>query len=321
MQKIIGALLTAIAVTVTIAGCETDTVSTGTSQSGTSTVRESPAATTSPAAPTGGNPQGGNPQGGNPTAGNPVSGSPGQSGGPATGGQGRCLDVNSAVVADAIGSLGASPGGEPYVVERATDAALGSCPALLWALAATPRGTASSPWHVLFFDGNGYLGTATSRATAYTQVIGSSDRAVQVQYKWLRGADANCCPSGGPVVVTFTLGAGGGTVSPSPAVPDEVANPASTGSSGCPVTKDALREALRGTDIESRLEQPVELDDRITCADGWSMAHNGSRGGARQGAQILFRHGPSGWQPLDIGSAIPCVERGVPEQVVDKVCH
>ncbi|WP_280251449.1 hypothetical protein [Nocardia abscessus] len=36
--------------------------------------------------------------------------------------------------------------------DSATDAPAGACPELLWVLVATPRGTASSPWHVLFFD-------------------------------------------------------------------------------------------------------------------------------------------------------------------------
>ncbi|WP_195090972.1 LppP/LprE family lipoprotein [Nocardia beijingensis] len=130
------------------------------------------------------------------------------------------------MVAQAMTSLGPAPGGASYVVDSATDAPDGACPDLLWVLAATPGGTASSPWHVLFFGHDGYLGTATAKATSYTQVVGSSARAVQVQYRWLEGRDANCCPSGGPVVITFTLGGDGRTVTPSPAIPDQVGNPA-----------------------------------------------------------------------------------------------
>ncbi|MFI6871720.1 LppP/LprE family lipoprotein [Nocardia sp. NPDC050406] len=110
-------------------------------------------------------------------------------------------------------------------MDSATDAAVGSCPELLWVLAATPRGTASSPYHVLFFNNDGYLGTATSKATSYTSVVGSSDRDVQVRYRWLTGNDANCCPSGGPLVITYTLGSDGRTVTPDQTIPDEIANP------------------------------------------------------------------------------------------------
>ncbi|WP_174186142.1 LppP/LprE family lipoprotein [Nocardia barduliensis] len=203
MKTIIGAVATAIAVSVAVAGCQgaTDTPATGTTEPGRSTVevtRTAPGGETTPAPPA----------------------KP-----PATSGNGRCVDPGSSVVANAVNSLGPAPGGASYVVDSATDAPAGACPDLLWVLAATPRGTASSPWHVLFFNHGGYLGTATAKATSYTKVVGSSERSVQVQYRWLEGADANCCPSGGPVVITFTLGRDGRTVTPSPAIPDQVGNP------------------------------------------------------------------------------------------------
>ncbi|MFE7798632.1 LppP/LprE family lipoprotein [Nocardia sp. NPDC057440] len=144
---------------------------------------------------------------------------------PATAGKGRCVDLNSGVVNSAITSIGPSVGGDPYSIDSATDAPVGSCPQLLWVLATTPRATASSPYHVLFFNHDGYLGTATQKATSYTSVVGSSDRDVQVRYRWLTGNDANCCPSGGPVVITYTLGSNGSKVTPNPSIPDEVANP------------------------------------------------------------------------------------------------
>ncbi|MFG3619903.1 LppP/LprE family lipoprotein [Nocardia sp. NPDC047654] len=203
MKTIIGAAVTAIAVSVAVAGCqgESGAPATGTSEPGRSTVeatRTTPArggATTTEAAP---------------------------AKLPATSGNGRCVDPGSSVVADAMTSLGPAPGGTPYVVDTVTDASAGACPELLWVLAATPGGTASSPWHVLFFDHDGYLGTATAKATSYTTVVGSGDRDVRVQYRWLEGRDANCCPSGGPVVITFTLARDDRTVTPSPAIPDQV---------------------------------------------------------------------------------------------------
>ncbi|MET7770795.1 LppP/LprE family lipoprotein [Nocardia sp. NPDC005366] len=56
-------------------------------------------------------------------------------------------------------------------------------------------------------------------------MVGSSDLTVQVRYRWLTGNDANCCPSGGPVVITYTLGSDSREVTPNPAIPDEVADP------------------------------------------------------------------------------------------------
>ncbi|WP_280312587.1 LppP/LprE family lipoprotein [Nocardia abscessus] len=203
MKTIMGAVAAAITVSLAVAGCQSgsDTPATGTNRPGRSTVEVTRT---------------------------PPSGDTARAPSvklPATSGNGRCVDPDSSVVAHAMNSLGSAPGGASYVVDSATDAPVGSCPELLWVLAATPRGTASSPWHVLFFNHGGYLGTATAKATSYTKVAGSSERAVQVQYRWLEGDDANCCPSGGPVVITFTLGGDGRTVTSNPAIPDQVGNP------------------------------------------------------------------------------------------------
>ncbi|MFI5775706.1 LppP/LprE family lipoprotein [Nocardia sp. NPDC051570] len=144
---------------------------------------------------------------------------------PATAGNGACVDLKSPVVTAAINSLGPGVGGDGYYADSGTDASVGSCPDLLWVLAGTPRGTASSPWHVLLFNHAGYLGTATKNATSYTSVVGSTARSVAVQYRWLTGNDANCCPQGGPLVVTLTLGADGRTVTPDRDFPKEVTDP------------------------------------------------------------------------------------------------
>ncbi|MFE3104698.1 LppP/LprE family lipoprotein [Nocardia tengchongensis] len=133
---------------------------------------------------------------------------------PATAANGQCVSLTSPVVTKALATLGGGVGGDGFYAESGTDAAVGSCPALLWVRAGTPHGTASSPWHIMLFNHDGYLGTATKRSTSYTSVVGSTGRTVQVQYRWLAGNDANCCPSGGPAVVTLTLGSDGQTVTP-----------------------------------------------------------------------------------------------------------
>ena len=117
---------------------------------------------------------------------------------------GPCLDLDSAMVSDAFATLGNAPGGDPWVPGTASDAAGEDCPALLWATAETPMGTVSSPTQVLFFHDGTYLGTATAESFAYTDVVGSTDASVSVQYRWLGEQDANCCPSGGPAVITYS---------------------------------------------------------------------------------------------------------------------
>jgi hypothetical protein len=144
---------------------------------------------------------------------------------PATAGGGKCVDLKSPVVAAALAEVGPSVDGAKFVAYKGTEAAVGSCPALLWVLADTEGGTASSPWHVLLFGHSGFLGTATKKWTAYTSVVGSSDRSVRVEYRWLGRTDPSCCPTGGPVVVTLTLGADGHTVTPDRDFPAEVTNP------------------------------------------------------------------------------------------------
>lgn len=212
MRRIIGTVFGVILVAGVATGCQ----DTGTPAGNGSSTPGASAPATAPAT---------DETGSEPTQGTPATTTTKGADAPATAGKGRCVDVNSGVVNSAITSIGPSVGGDPYVIDSATDAPVGSCPELLWVLAETPKGTASSPYHVLFFNHDGYLGTATSKATSYTSVVGSSDRTVDVRYRWLTGNDANCCPSGGPVVITYTLGADGRSVTPNPSIPDEVANP------------------------------------------------------------------------------------------------
>ncbi|NKY89517.1 LppP/LprE family lipoprotein [Nocardia veterana] len=139
---------------------------------------------------------------------------------PQSAGHGYCLDINSEVVAHAVATLGTAPGGDPWQPQAGTEATTGHCPALLWMTAQTPRGTASSPEHVLFFHDNTYLGTAAAKPTAFTSVTGSTDTSVTVQYRWIAGDEPNCCPAGGPVTVTYTWN--GTAVVPDRELPPEV---------------------------------------------------------------------------------------------------
>lgn len=255
------------------------------------------------------------PGGGGPSA-DPGSGSPtvpvtsGQAeAGPVTGGKGRCVDTDSPAVRSAITALRQSSNGAEYWLDGASDAPLGECPGLLW-VRVTAGGSASSPSHLLFFDHDGYLGTATAEPTSYTSVIGNTGATVRVQYRWLVADEPFCCPEGGPAVVTFTLA--GGSVTPAPAIPDAVTNPVRPGDA-CPVDADTLEAALSGTDIAARLSTPLALED-VACAGYWATVRNGDLDATRQAATILFRH-QGDWQPIDIGSAVRCTEHGVPAEV------
>ncbi|UGT42314.1 LppP/LprE family lipoprotein [Nocardia yamanashiensis] len=307
MKRIVGIVMAVAALTLA-AGCQDD----GSPQSGgTSSAATTPAGT-----------GGTSSEPGPGTQQPPATTSTGDSA-PATAGNGKCVDLSSPVVTAALAKLGANVGGDGFYADSGTDAAVGSCPALLWVLAGTPRGTASSPWHVMLFNHAGYLGTATKKSTSYTAVTGSSDRSVQVRYRWLTGQDASCCPSGGPVVVTLTLGSDGRTVTPDRDFPTQVTDPSPTGGSACPVTKAKLLEALSGTDVESRLAKPIELEDGIECAGDWAIAHSGTHNNTVNRAQVLFHYVATsgGWQPVDLGSALRCTELGVPADVASKICH
>ncbi|WP_067812925.1 LppP/LprE family lipoprotein [Nocardia inohanensis] len=310
MKRFVGIIMAVAALTLATA-CQDD----GTTQPpGTST--------TSSSAGTGA-PSSGGSSGESSGAQQPPATAPAGDKAPATAGNGKCVDLNSAVVTAALGKLGANVGGEGFYADSGTDAAVGSCPALLWVLAGTPHGTASSPWHVLLFNHSGYLGTATKKSTSYTAVVGSSDRSVQVRYRWLAGQDSSCCPSGGPVVVTLTLGSDDHTVTPDRDFPTQATDPSPGSTSVCPVTKAVLLEALKGTDVESRLAKPIELEDSINCAGDWALAHSGTHNNTVNRAQVLFHYvaANGGWRPVDLGSALRCTELGVPADVADKICH
>ncbi|MEU1210130.1 LppP/LprE family lipoprotein [Nocardia sp. NPDC005825] len=211
MKRIIGIVAAAAAVSLSVAGCQDGvTTPSGGPQTPATTVS---AAGSAPATVPAQSPENPTQSQGNPTQSQGNSRPPADTA-PATAANGRCVSLTSPVVTQALGTLGGGVGGDGFYAESGTDAAVGSCPALLWVRAGTPHGTASSPWHVMLFNHDGYLGTATKRSTSYTSVVGSSDRTVQVQYRWLSGNDANCCPSGGPSVVTLTLGSDGHSVTP-----------------------------------------------------------------------------------------------------------
>ncbi|BAH35438.1 hypothetical protein RER_47300 [Rhodococcus erythropolis PR4] len=124
---------------------------------------------------------------------------------PAVPASGPCLDVDSPVVTDAIGTLGTDVNGGSWIPRSASEEQIGNCPDLLWvSVDGDGVGDATYQSHVLFFHDGTYLGTATSKPYSYTHVIDSNKNSVSVQYRWLLDDDAFCCPQGGPNIVNFT---------------------------------------------------------------------------------------------------------------------
>ncbi|MCS3778575.1 LppP/LprE family lipoprotein [Tsukamurella ocularis] len=239
---------------------------------------------------------------------------------PVTQGSGKCLDLSSSTVRDAVAKLPSFRGGG-FTATRGTDAREGSCPALMWARADLTGGTGSSPVWMLFFDRQGYLGTATSRYTTFTGVFGSTDDSVAISYRWLNPGDSTAGVSGGPVIVTYTLT--GRTVTPDKDVPPQVFDggtaattaPLST-ATPAPVSHcaEATPENLR-TNAEmnwgTQIVKPFTVDS-VTCVDDWASARIPARDAYPQSAKLLFRYTGGGWSGVAFGSGFSCAEKGVP---------
>ena len=63
----------------------------------------------------------------------------------------------------------------------------------------------AAPQHLLFFDRNTPLGTATPQPKPYTMVLNSGENTVTVQYQWAKGGDTPDRPTG-IAQVRFQLG-------------------------------------------------------------------------------------------------------------------
>ncbi|CAM3624819.1 LppP/LprE family lipoprotein [Tsukamurella ocularis] len=242
---------------------------------------------------------------------------------PVTEGNGKCLDLASPTVRDAVAKL-PSFRGIGYTATRATDASTGDCPALMWVRADLTGGTGSSPVWFLFFDRLGYLGTATSRYTAFTGVFGSTHDSVALAYRWLNPGDATAGPSGGPVIVTYTLS--GRTVTPDKDVPPQAfdggAAPTAAPTSASPTAApapvshcaEATSETLRSTaemNWGAQIVKPFTVD-AIVCADEWASARIPARDAYPQNTKLLFRYTGGGWSGVALGSGFSCTDKGVP---------
>jgi hypothetical protein len=100
----------------------------------------------------------------------------------------------------AIDGLAPAPGGVWREVSRGHTL---NC-RLYWVLVGAGTDSAA-PQHLLFFDRNTPIGTATPAAKPYTTVLSSGQTTVTVQYQWQQPSDAPNRPTG-IAQVRFELG-------------------------------------------------------------------------------------------------------------------
>ncbi|WP_187776171.1 LppP/LprE family lipoprotein [Antrihabitans cavernicola] len=132
-----------------------------------------------------------------------------------------CLDPSSAVVQNALASVGTAPRGDAFVPGQSSVGTKPNCPELEWIMASTPGATGSSPENLMLFHDGKFVQLGTPKPSAFGYVTGSTDDSVTVHYSWLVGDEPNCCPQGN-ADVTFTWD-GSGVVSDIP-VPDKAWN-------------------------------------------------------------------------------------------------
>ena len=79
---------------------------------------------------------------------------------------------------------------------------------LYWVQIIPTIASESTPQQLVFFDHNVSLGTPTSNPKPYISVLPPSSDTVTVEYRWQKGNDQPCCPSGSGTV-KFQIGADG----------------------------------------------------------------------------------------------------------------
>ncbi|MFC4741388.1 LppP/LprE family lipoprotein [Gordonia hankookensis] len=114
---------------------------------------------------------------------------------PAGSGHGLCLDANSAMVHNAVASLGNDPNGGQWQVETASDNPLGrGCDLDFVLVTGSGYNDATATSRVLLFHGGEFVGTVEPVPYSYTAIAGFGRDSVAVRYRWLLGDDAFCCP-------------------------------------------------------------------------------------------------------------------------------
>lgn len=79
---------------------------------------------------------------------------------------------------------------------------------LYWVQIIPTIASENTPQQLLFFDHNTPLGPATPNPKPYITVLPPSDDTITVQYRWQKGNDQPCCPTG-TGTVKFQIGSDG----------------------------------------------------------------------------------------------------------------
>lgn len=99
--------------------------------------------------------------------------------------------------------------GESWVVGRS-----GHGGDVSWVQAVIPRGSVSTPDHVLLFHRGVYVGTATEAPVPYTRVLDVADDGITVEYRWIIGEEPSAAPAGVGTVRYLVSAQGVGPIDP-----------------------------------------------------------------------------------------------------------
>ncbi len=120
-----------------------------------------------------------------------------------------CLDARSALVRDAVQSLGADSNGGRWRVSEASRHRLAAGCDVDWVkVDGSGFGDATYTSRVLVFHDGRFLGTVDPHEYSYTSIAADTPHSVTVRYRWLGADDPFCCPQGGPTTVTASVSNG-----------------------------------------------------------------------------------------------------------------
>jgi len=107
-----------------------------------------------------------------------------------------CKDSDGPTPATATAAIAALPPAGPGTTWREVARGHTKNCRLYWVQVSTDPSNSAAQSHVLFFDHNTPLGTATPTPRPYTTVITSGKDTVTVQYQWQQGSDEPGRPTG-----------------------------------------------------------------------------------------------------------------------------
>lgn len=102
-------------------------------------------------------------------------------------------DIDTEMIDSAIAQIPRPMAGVDWVEG---DSNVNTCASLTYVTLDTDGGTVSSPYQLLLFHGNEFLGTGTACNLSYQTVVGATDDRIDVRYRYIMGDEANADPQG-----------------------------------------------------------------------------------------------------------------------------